>query len=164
MDLNDRKEQFSVAYMRAVAAVAGFSAQRPEIDKDSVDYNLAACDGDELRARPRLDVQLKCTAADILREHALRFPLSRKNYDDLRARTLVPRILLVVLVPTDISDWLLQSEDEMVVRRCGYWTNLSGAGATDNDSSVTVNVPRTQMFTPASLSELMRRIDQDGRL
>jgi hypothetical protein len=36
MDINQQKEQFSITYVRAIAAVAGYSLYRPEIDNDSV--------------------------------------------------------------------------------------------------------------------------------
>jgi hypothetical protein len=41
MDINQRKEKFGEAYLRAVAAVAGFTLYRPEVDDDSVDWGLA---------------------------------------------------------------------------------------------------------------------------
>ena len=37
MTLNLQMEQFSLAYIRAVAASAGYQMVRPEIDIDSVD-------------------------------------------------------------------------------------------------------------------------------
>jgi len=37
VDLNQRKEQFSNAYVRAVASVAGFTLAKPEVDDDSID-------------------------------------------------------------------------------------------------------------------------------
>ena len=36
MDISQRKEQFSIAYVRAIASVAGFSVSTPGVDDDSV--------------------------------------------------------------------------------------------------------------------------------
>jgi len=38
----------------------------------------------------------------------------------------VPRILVVVTVPAVAQEWLSQSEEEMVLRHCGYWISLRG--------------------------------------
>ncbi|WP_242037834.1 DUF4365 domain-containing protein [Tolypothrix sp. FACHB-123] len=35
MDVNQQKEQFSNAYVRAVASIAGYSVYRPEVDDDN---------------------------------------------------------------------------------------------------------------------------------
>ncbi len=34
MDINAQKEQFSLAYVQAVAAVAGYSWSQPSVDED----------------------------------------------------------------------------------------------------------------------------------
>jgi hypothetical protein len=97
---------------------------------------------------------------DILQEDRLRFGgLSIKNYNDLRLTDLmVPRILVVVLVPPDIEDWLVHTEHEMLIRRCGYWVSLLGQPPTDNETRITVDIPRTNMFTPETLTAMMQQI------
>jgi hypothetical protein len=139
LDPAQQQEQFSLAYVRAVVAAAGFAAYRPEVDDDSVDLVVASrCSGGTFRS-PRLEMQLKCTSQEVLRGGEVRFPLKRKNYDDLRAmELLVPRILVVVLVPEQPADWIGQDEARLELRRCGYWSSLFGAAATDNETTVTV--------------------------
>jgi hypothetical protein len=127
MDLNDQKELFSKAYVRAVAARSGYTAHEPELDRDSVDLEIAAIAGSGTYRSPKLDLQLKCTSRDIVDATHVKFPLKIKNYDDLRLPNYqVPRILVVVVVPGRIHDWLAQSEDELVLRHCGYWVSLRG--------------------------------------
>lgn len=78
-----------------------------EVDEDSVDLGIAATASLNLPLRPRLDLQLKCTAnEDVLHEEFIHFPLRIKNYDHLRNSGLVPQALVVVLVPTEVEDWL----------------------------------------------------------
>ena len=53
---------------------------------------------------PRVEIQLKCTS-DEMRRGQVVYHLKRKNYDDLSLSDLVvPRILVVVLVPRDESE------------------------------------------------------------
>jgi hypothetical protein len=163
MDLNARKEQFSGAYVRAVAAVAGFGAHVPTPDDDSVDFVIAARGGGGTVRSPRLELQLKCTSQQVLTPGCVRFPLKKKNYDDLRAvDVLVPRILVVVCVPDDDLQWIAHSEQELALRHCGYWVSLRGQPDNGNVASVTVEFPRANQFTPTSLVALMAHVGAGG--
>lgn len=118
MDLNAQKEQFSRAYVQAVAAVAGYAWYAPSVDDDSVDLGIAERGGRGTVRSPRLEAQLKCHAAQTPGGEHLSFPLKMKNFDDLRDPNVqVPRVLIVVLVPDVPGDWLTCSEPEMVLRR-----------------------------------------------
>ena len=157
MEENDRKERFSLAYIRAVAAHAGYQvSERPPPDKDSIDGDLISREG----RQPQIAFQAKATARDVLRADNLVFPLPLKNYDDLRADTWAPRLLIVVLLPTNVEEWLVHSEDELRLRHCGYWFSLKGMPATTNTSTVSVNIPRAQVFDTAQLRVLMGRADR----
>lgn len=156
MTLNDRKDLFSRAYVRAVASVAGYSASVPELDRDSVDLQLAGVGGRGTVRSPYLDLQLKCTGADTLASDDFGLPLKIKNYDDLRATDVaVPRVLVVVVVPTDIGEWLSVSEEELIMRNCGYWHSLYGQPDTENAHTVTVLIDRSKLFDVAGLEGLM---------
>jgi hypothetical protein len=159
MDVNQRKEQFSKAYLRAVASVAGFTVYEPEVDDDSIDMGLAATGGAGSIRSPRLELQLKCTSQEVLHEDGVHFPLSIKNYDDLRADdVLVPRILVVVRVPQFLTEWLAHSEEQLLMRRCGYYVSLRGRPAVENQESVTVTLPRENMLTVETLTALMNSV------
>ena len=160
MDINAQKEQFSQAYVRAVAAVAGFAVAKPEVDDDSVDLSIKS----RLHAvRPQLDVQLKCTETLDLADNIMAFALKQKNYVDLSADVLVPRILVVLRVPAGLTDWLHQDEDQLLMRRCGYWVSLAGAPMTNNETSTTIQIPRSNRFTADALRDMMSRIAGGGR-
>lgn len=136
-----------------------------EVDEDSVDLGIAATASLNLPLRPRLDLQLKCTANEgVLHDEFIHFPLRIKNYDDLRNSGLVPQALVVVLVPTEVEDWLTQTEEQLVLRRCGYWLSLLGEPAVDNIESVTLRIPRAQQFTPLAVQDMMRRINDGENL
>jgi hypothetical protein len=163
VDLNQRKEQFSNAYVRAVASVAGFALSKPEVDDDSIDLSIAQCGGAGTVRSPRVDLQLKCTERDVINNGAVHFPLKLKNYDDLRpANVLVPRILVVLCVPDALTDWIVHTEDWMMVRHCAYWVSLRGMAASANATSVTVQLPQTNLFDPTSLAAIMDRVGAGG--
>ena len=159
MTLDQQKEQFSYAYVRAVAAVAQIAVTTPTVDDDSVDLIFHQRGGAGNIRSPRLEAQVKCTAAATLTATNVGYPLKLKNYDDLRpTNILVPRILITVVVPDDLNDWLNHSEQELALRNCGYWLSLRGEPATTNTANVTVYLPRTTQFTVAELTGIMQRI------
>ncbi|MCC3499232.1 MAG: DUF4365 domain-containing protein [Microcoleus sp. PH2017_15_JOR_U_A] len=161
MDINQQKEQFSNTYLQAIASVAGYSLYKPFVDDDSVDWGIAAKGGTGSIRAPRLELQLKSTSKDIRENNSLRYPLKLKNYDDLRIDDFaVPRILVVVLIPETIANWLTQSETETCMKECGYWISLRGMPETQNTTAVTVTIPRTNQFTVIALQSIMEGISQ----
>lgn len=159
MTIDDQKEQFSFAYARAVAAVAQIAVSEPTVDDDSVDLLFQQRGGGGMMRSPRLDAQVKCTDAAAVTATHVAYPLKMKNYDDLRATNLfVPRILIVVTVPNDLVDWLNHSEQELALRKCGYWLSLLGEPPVPNSATRTVQLPRANQFTVAELTGIMQRI------
>lgn len=68
-------------------------------------------------------------------------------YNHLREKAkAIPRLLVVLFLPLNSTDWLLQNEEELALRRCAYWVSLYDAPDTTNDTSVTVYIPKNQVF------------------
>ncbi|MBF0336618.1 MAG: DUF4365 domain-containing protein [Nitrospirae bacterium] len=163
MDMNQQKEQFSIAYVRAVVAAAGFICYKYDTDVDSIDMGISGIGGVGTAKSPKIELQLKCTAKDIIFSDGVRYPLKIKNYNELRGEDyLIPRLLVVVVVPEDINEWLLHSEDELSMRHCGYWMSLRGFPETDNEETITVTLPRTQQFKVNDICQIMERISNGG--
>lgn len=164
MDLNRQKEQFSIAYAKAVISASGFNVSIFDVDEESVDLIVAAYGMDGSERSPRLEMQLKCTAdQESLKDEALHFALNLKNYNDLRETELrVPKILVVLLVPQDPDEWIFQDEKALLMRRCAYWLSLRGFPEVDNTASRTVEIPRSQAFNVKALKAIMHRISEGG--
>lgn len=151
------KEQISIAYTHAVATAARCKLQDVKIDDHGVDGILMQTPPDDLLGNVRIDVQLKCTASDDIKDDYIPFPLPRFNYDNLRgAHRLDPAILIVMTVPPDLESWVSQNEESLTVVRCAYWMSLRGFPAIDQGSK-TVHVPRENVFNVESLLGMMDR-------
>src|SRR5215475_7839335 len=137
MAVTDREEALSRAYVAAVAAGAGYVTASMDFDRDGVDVQIRA--GGEMR--PSLDIQLKATInLGEPTDNVFRFPLKRRNYNLLRAETMIPRILVVLDLPRNEADWLHVAPDQLIMRRCAYWADLVGMPETDNKESVTIPI------------------------
>jgi hypothetical protein len=155
----DREEALSRAYVAAVTAGAGYTTALMDFDRDGVDIQIRA--GGSMR--PSLDIQLKATINLGERTNAVfHFPLKRRNYDLLREQTMTPRILVVLDLPRDEADWLSVTQDQLVMRRCGYWVSLAGAKETENKESVTILVQAANRFDVDSLRALMEQARTGG--
>ncbi len=164
MDPNQQKEQFSNAYLRAVAATAGFQVYKPEPDIDKSDWGIASPGPKRTVRSPKVEAQLKCTSRDVLHADHLAFPIDIATYDNLRDPDhMVPRILVVVVVPDDVQNWLVHSEDNLALRHCGYWFSVRGLPPSDNNDSVTLHIPRNQQFTADALTDILERIGAGGK-
>ncbi len=153
----------SVAYVHAVAARAGYACQVVHVDDDSVDVQLAArgkVHETAVLRSPKIDIQLKATAQQVLKKDHLAFALPVKNYNDLREESLVPRLLVVLVLPQDETQWLEQTEEQMISRHCAYWSSLLGREQRENAASVTVRLPRRQQFTVTSLGAMMEKVSR----
>ena len=160
MTENEQKQQFSVAYVHAVAALAGFTCQTTLVDDDSIDVVLGARGWIHHHAvvrSPRIEVQLKATAQDVLGPDALSFPLPIKNYEELRLPCAVPRILVVLRLPPTLSMWQEQTEEHLLCRHAAYWMSLAGQPASPNTATITVSLPRSNLLTADALHQLMQR-------
>ena len=154
-----RMEQFSRAYVKAIAAAAGCTYQRAGPDIDVVDVILKRATSTGLRRSPQLDVQLKSTYKDCVQGDQVAYALDIPTYDNLRATDFaVPRILVVVLMNPEFENWTKHSETELDLFRCGYWVSLKGQPAVSNSSTKTVYLPRIQVFDPTGLDGIFNRL------
>ena len=114
------------------------------------------------RKKLRLEVQAKATSQDVSKGDHIHFPLKLKNYNDLRRDSLHPRILVVLLMPEHEADWLTQSTERLCLHHCAYWRSVYGDPATTNTTSVTVEVPKANIFGADQLTDIMQRVEQGG--
>lgn len=168
MDLNTQKEMFSYAYIEAVASVAGYAVCRASraMDNAGIDVTIEVPGEVGEVLFPRIDAQVKCTADEKIRkQNVIKYPLKVNNYKTLiNTKALTPLILVVVLVPQDLTDWLRITEEDVLMKKCGYWVSLKGKPTTKNSDKIVVELPRQNLFTPASLKTMMEKIGRGENL
>jgi Domain of unknown function (DUF4365) len=147
--------------MQAIAARTGVICSVPELDY-GVDLTLRAVEEANgfVDSGVLLDLQLKATTiANTNDPDVIGFDLRVAEYDQLRRVDLpVPRILVVMELPSDEAAWVTQTPTEMTLRHAAFWLSLRGMPSTGSTFSVRVKLPRSNLFTPMALSELLARI------
>jgi hypothetical protein len=163
MHITQQQEQFSNAYLRMVATVAECTLSKPDVDDDSIDFSIKTKGYSGPFSRPVLDIQLKCHKNFAIDSEKFTYPLKIKNFDDLRVTdALVPRILIVLIVPNRVDDWLEQSDKQTIVKHCAYWASVRGEPPTKNTHSVTVPILQANRLTPNEVRRLMQIVASGG--
>jgi hypothetical protein len=168
MDENEQKQQLSIAYLHAVASAAGFACQGHEVDDDSVDRTVVArgwLHEKSLLRSPKIDIQLKSFTRDPLRkdEASFTFRLNRKNYDELRHQTQVPRLLVVLLLPREPEQWIVSDHERLAMKRAAYYVSLAEMADAPQKSKVPVELPRNNLLAVDALRRLMEQASRGVR-
>ena len=152
-----KKQEISYLHLHAIATHLGYSVERPIIDSDSVDATVCAkgrVEGSNGKlSSPKIDIQLKATEGDP-DDELISFALHKKNYDELRQKTMVPRILVVLYLPKE-KDWVNFDLEKIELYGKGYWMSLKGREEVQNQYNVTIHLPQSQRFTVSALHQLM---------
>ncbi len=157
MDLNQQKEQFSLAYIHAVAACAGYQFELPSSQRDGIDGFITS----DVGLSPIIQFQAKSSARDLLREDGVHFPLPIMNFRTLRKETSNRRILIVVMLPEDPAEWMMRDRERLCLKGSGYWKCLRDEPESQNIETVSVLLPSENPFDVDQLRKMMRQ-DEDG--
>ncbi|MXX95919.1 MAG: DUF4365 domain-containing protein [Gammaproteobacteria bacterium] len=151
-----QKELLSCVYVQALATKAGYTTTVPQSDYDSVDMIVSSSVG----MRYKLDLQLKATTRlGKPIDKGIPYLISKKNYDDLRNETQVPRILVVLDLPKEEENWVTVTTKELILRRCAYWLSLQNETYTDiEQGSITVYLPVDNILNVDTLKTLMEQV------
>jgi len=141
---NDKKEQLSLVYIKALIAQGKYTYSIQNLDRESIDIHIHA-----ERSFPIIGVQLKATSVPDWRESdgALRFSLDKKNYDDLSAvERAYPAYLAVLVLPEDETEWCQLGTDKLILKNNMYWLSLEGESPIENGHK-TVYLPKTNILS-----------------
>ncbi|CAD6562577.1 DUF4365 domain-containing protein [Paraburkholderia sabiae] len=157
MFISNQKEQFNVAYVHAIASQAGLNTGNMRVDDQSIDLDVDGKIPTATKNRfPKISLQLKATSQKMVKNGVIKFPLPRKNYDDLKNdRLIVPRYLIVLLVPDDTDDWIQHHAQHMSLHNTCYWASIKNDPSVKGRSKVTVDIPLTQRLNTVSLLHLV---------
>jgi Domain of unknown function (DUF4365) len=157
--------ELSYAYVHAVASRAGFACEIAgrHSDRAGIDARIHVKE----RLAPHaifteftLEVQLKATCQKaVLKDDYYSFWLTFDHYDKLRDTGVMnTRLLVVLFLPEDSSQWLSHTEDGLISKRCAYWVCLKGALPSENETGQTVYIPKPNWFSHESLRRLATKV------
>jgi hypothetical protein len=158
MFISNQKEQFNVAYVHAMASQAGLNTGNMKVDDQSIDLDVDGKMPDATKNRfPKISLQLKATSLNVVKNGVIKFSLHRKNYNDLKNdRLIVPRYLVVLLVPKHPSHWIQHHDAHMSLHNTCYWASIKDDPAVKGKGKVTVHIPLSQRLDTDTLVYLIK--------
>lgn len=168
--LNDTESELSVAYLQAVAAKVRVSCTgvTRTMDNEAIDatlHGVGAFGGPMTEIT--LHVQLKATVAPLTLQGGKfsYFLKGVEGYNKLRSKTSnIPKILVVLQLPSDQTKWLEHSVDQLILRNCAYWVCLAGAVDSTNATGQTIYIPQDQVLSPDGLRQIFARLSNEEEL
>jgi Domain of unknown function (DUF4365) len=166
---NDIESELSYAYLHAVASKAGMNCKLGNRHDDNYGTDAEVGYFDVIpncwRTDVPLRVQLKATINRV-NESDTHIPFQFKGikqHNKLRANVGEPhKILVVLFLPNDPTGWLNISQEQLLMKQAAYWVCLYGAAESANATSVKIYLPKANLLTPESLTELCQEIGRNN--
>jgi hypothetical protein len=167
------QEQISRAYVVAVAGVAGVNLANVREHDYGVDGTFRPIiitqnvKGETIRLENgfSVDFQIKSCVSSVQTPTHIKYDCEADAYNKLilqnSAQGAAPILLLVLSLPREQNKWLWITERALRVRNACYWFYLTGEQTT-NRRKKRIDIPRTQLFTPTQLSDIIDRIQLGG--
>jgi hypothetical protein len=161
-----QQESLGIAYLQAVAAIAGYNNSISRI----FDYKVDGSFHQVIKIKRQfeengytLDYQLKSTYDFTIEDDQIKYDLDAKNYNHLVRRANNPgstrMILILFCMPREPTEWVDLSPEQLIIKYSCYWDQISG-DEIPNTSTKTIRIDREQRLTGDSLKEIFEKISR----
>lgn len=165
LPMNACLEQFSIGFVRMVAAAAGCSVKSHATDYDGVDITVTSSADYEVWHGAEIELQLKCTRRQgVLHGDHLSWQMETNALRKLTLKRFTPAVLGVLLVPREDDHLLELDEHHLRTESRMYWEharNLDQHVGADQ-ASKTVLLPRSNLFDVPNLLKIMQVVGEGG--
>ncbi|WP_261562421.1 DUF4365 domain-containing protein [Frankia tisae] len=160
LDRWNHQGTFAENYVRALAAAAGLLIYRPEPDLDGVDLGFRYPGRSGLVSSPTVEVQVKSwSKPQVSGGEFLYDGLDGVQYNKLvDGPFVVPRFLVIVIVPPDSDSYTRIDTDGLLLRRLAYFHGFDGATPLREPArrrGPRIRVPVGNVLTVSSLRRLV---------
>lgn len=166
---NHRKETLSIAYVQSLAGKAGLII---ECGKGSFDYGVDGrfslvkiYENSDERFESGLPLlfQLKSSSNYAMKQDFVSFTMKTNAYNKIieRNNSISQKLILIAFcMPKNEDEWLDVTEERLVIKNACYWYEILDKDKKPEDSTIALKIPRTNLFTPAKLKELMDKVQK----
>lgn len=159
------KETISLRYVELIAAFNGFktTSSYPDYGTDlkieEVDYRIENEKKVYSETGRELKLQFKATTEKrIINEpDTIKYDLDAVTFNTLieRKDNGRPLVLILFILPTDKSEWINITDNELITRKCAYWYfPNSSEYKTVNTSKKRIEISKENVITNETLNQL----------
>lgn len=113
------------------------------------------------------DFQAKSTTNWTQEGNEIVSDLEANAYNDLAARSAAPRglpmLLVILCLDQDDSRWLTTDPDQMILRKCAYWHQITGT-FTENENTQRIRIPTSNLFNCSAVTQLLTDVESGALL
>ena len=157
------KEQISISYLRALASFLGaqLTINGPFLDSEGIDLTLKLPSGriSGIAPSPSIDIQMKSTSCPHtdFSGFFLQYDLDVRTYTDMRRIGMSPCILMVLIQPDVVEDWVRVDSEGLIVPRFMLWYNPSDSDKEPSEGQETIrlNIPLKNRVDTESLHAML---------
>ena len=168
-ELDEIQSNLSYSYVHAVVSRAGGACQETSrsADKMGIDVVLnfkGSFSPKQDFGKILVTSQLKSTRQTLpVVNGKISYSIKSEQYRKYIESSPVEFLFILFILPDDPAEWLELTPEELILRRCCYWTSLRGAPAwTGND--VTVRIPQNNLFNVEQLHQILAKLSKGERL
>ncbi|MDR2762057.1 MAG: DUF4365 domain-containing protein [Planctomycetaceae bacterium] len=167
--LDKIQKNLSYSYLHAIVSRLGGSCEptTQDADNEGIDAHLIFQDNfspKQIINRVQIDVQLKSTRQNLkIKNNKIIYSLPESQYNRYILPATVQLVFILFCVPSKLSDWVSLSDDELILRKCAYWTSLNNAPYCDKKTA-TIQIPTKNLITDKSLFTIVKIISEGGKI
>lgn len=169
------KESLSRAYVTAVVGRSRHNLLWGREFDYGVDGSVRTLEQRGTRIRETglgFDFQSKSTTQWAMDGTMIVYDLEASAYHDLAARSGsggFPFLLVLLCLPPQESDWLEVSTDQLILKKCAYWTKPAkpvkpDAESSSHTASCRIRLPISNVFTPEAVARILGEIQSGAML
>jgi hypothetical protein len=171
VELDTIQQNLSYSYLHAVVSRAGGGCVEATktVDDMGIDvlaeFNVPSSSKKVKFTSISLRVQLKSTRRELKPlSGKVSFSLPVAQYEKYRQPSTTELLFVLFSLPEDPKEWLSLTPDEMILRKCAYWTGLVGAPSASGQST-TIHIPANNLFTVEQLQQnILKPLSEGMRL
>jgi hypothetical protein len=168
-ELTAIQSNLGFSYLHAIVSRVGGSCAGTPPTADNMGIDVSLTFQGEFSPKPvyrtiSINGQLK-TTRQVLRESKGRisYSLDSKQYNKYIQPSRVDFLLLLFVLPEDSEKWLELTPQELILRKCCYWTSLKGAPPSAG-ANVTVYFLEKNLFDVDQLRAILAKLSTGERL
>jgi hypothetical protein len=156
----DHQGKFAEDYVRVIASAAGLLIYSDDLDRDGIDLGFRYPDRVGMISSPAVEVQVKSWSQPRSVGGNWVFDgLNERQFNKLAGHEfLVPRYLVLVVVPPDMADYTAFETDGIWLRQLAFWRSLANEAPIkepDRSRRRKVTVPISNVLTVRTLLTLI---------
>ncbi|EHJ9962106.1 DUF4365 domain-containing protein [Vibrio parahaemolyticus] len=161
------EESLSVAHVGAIVSRAGasFNLVTNDYGVDVSVRKIASYGGKLMDLGVAFDCQLKSSINWSEKGDHIIYDVEVDTYNKLIFReenSSTPCLLVLLCLPKEQSEWLVATDDSLILRKSCYFFHLKGI-KTSNSSSKRIKIPKANLLTPEAVCNLLE-LEKSGEL